>query len=535
MSVDERPTTEDRPSRGGTSNAVPALGRRELTRWFWRQLTSMRTALFLLLLLAIAAIPGSLVPQRGVDARAVEAYFLDHPKSAPILDDLGFFSVYSSPWFSAVYLLLMVSLIGCILPRSFVYFRALRARPPRAPRNFARLPASASFETDRSPEEVVTAARSVLRRSRVDVVDRDGVHEVSAEKGFLREAGNLVFHVSIVVVLIGVAIGTLFGYRGSVMVTDDGGQFANSLTQYDEFSAGALFTNGDLPPFALTLDKMTARFQPFGSQQAGAPREFRAQGTYTSEPGSAEKPFDITVNHPLSIGSTSVYLVGQGYAPVLKVTDSKGDVVFDDAVPFLPADATYTSNGILKVPDAQPEQLGFQGFFLPTAAEQNGVSISVHPAAANPLLSFNVWHGDLGLDDGTPQSVFILDKSDMTQYKENGKNLRISLAPGQTADLPDGGTIEFVEVAQFARFQISSAPLVKVPLIGIIAGLIGLMVSLTVKPRRTWIRTRRDGSRTVVDVAVLDRVPRDDLPADLDDFLERLKDSLTHTDERVQA
>ena len=125
----------------------------------------------LLLLLAIAAVPGSLVPQRGVDARAVETYFLDHPTSAPILDNLGFFSVYSSPWFSAVYLLLMVSLIGCILPRSFVYYRAARARPPKAPRNFSRLPASTSFETDASPDEVVAAARKALGRSRIDVVD----------------------------------------------------------------------------------------------------------------------------------------------------------------------------------------------------------------------------------------------------------------------------------------------------------------------------------------------------------------------------
>lgn len=524
--------SEQRPSRGGTSNAVPALGRREFTRWFWRQLTSMRTALFLLLLLAIAAIPGSLVPQRGVDARAVEAYFIENPTSAPILDKLGFFSVYSSPWFSAVYLLLMVSLVGCILPRSFVYFRAARARPPKAPRNFSRLPASATFETDRSPAEVVEAARSALGRARVDVVDRDDVTEVSAEKGFLREAGNLVFHVSIVVVLVGVAVGTLFGYRGSVIVTDEGGQFANSLTQYDEFTSGSLFTNDDLPPFAFTLEQMTARFQPFGSPQAGAPREFRAQGTYTAEPGQAPRPFAITVNHPLSIGSSAVYLVGQGYAPVIKVTDSKGNTVWDDAVPFLPADPTYTSNGVLKVPDAEPDQLGFQGFFLPTAAEQNGISISIHPAAANPLLSFNVWHGDLGLDDGVPQSVFTLDKSKMTQYKDGSKNLRISLSPGQTADLPDGGTIEFVKVAQFARFQISSSPLVKVPLFGIIAGLFGLMASLTIKPRRTWIRARQGGSRTVVDVAVLDRVPRDDLPADLDDFLERLKDALGHTEEK---
>ncbi|AXT83886.1 cytochrome C biogenesis protein [Aeromicrobium sp. A1-2] len=518
-----------------STNAVSELGRRAMTRWFWRQLTSMRTALFLLLLLAIAAVPGSLVPQRGVDARAVERYFIDHPGSAPTLDKLGFFSVYASPWFSAIYLLLMISLVGCIIPRSFVYFRALRARPPKAPRNFARLPASASFDTSATIEEVVAAGRGALGRARVDVVDREaGVAEVSAEKGYLREAGNLIFHISVVVVLVGVAFGTLFGSRGSAIVTEGQG-FSNSLTQYDEFGSGALFDAGQLPPFSLKLDDLTAKFQPLGSQQAGAPRLFRAQGTYTSEPGSDRRPFDITVNHPLEINGTSVYLVGQGYSPVIKVTDAQGDVVFNEAVPFLPSDSTYTSNGVIKVADSEPEQLGFQGFFLPTAATgADGASISIFPAAANPLLGLFVWHGDLGLDDGTPQSVYILDKTAMEQYlAPTGKGYRISLSPGQAQDLPDGGTIEFVALKQFARFQISSSPLVKVPLIGIIAGLVGLMASLSVKPRRTWIRARRDGSRTVVDVAVLDRVPRDDLPADLDDFLKRFREALGDIEERA--
>ena len=516
-----------------TQNAVPALGRREFTRWFWRQLTSMRTALFLLLLLAIAAVPGSIVPQRSVDARATEAYLIDHPRLGPILDDLGFFSVFTSPWFSAVYLLLLVSLVGCILPRSFVYLRALRARPPKAPKNFSRLPASASFETGSSLEDVTAAARRALRGARVDVVADDRRVEVRAEKGFLREAGNLLFHISVVVVLIGVAVGTLFGYRGTSIVTEGDG-FSNVLTQYDEFGSGALFDTDDLPPFSLTLDDLTAQFQPLGSVQPGAPKLFRAEGSYEAKPGDEAKPYEIKVNHPLSIDGTSVHLVGQGYAPIIRVRDSAGDVVFEDAVPFLPTDPSYTSNGVVKVPGAEPEQLGFQGFFLPTAVTgEDGESISAFPGAANPLLGLFVWHGDLGLDDGTPQSVYVLDKKDMKQYMgPNGKGFRISLSPGQEMDLPDGGTIEYVSTSQFARLQFSSSPLVKVPLIGISLGLLGLVLSLFVNPRRTWVRMRRDDSRTFVEVAALDRSPRDGLPADLDDFLTRLREGLERPKEQ---
>lgn len=518
---------------------APALGTVETLRWAWRQLTSMRTALLLLLLLAVAAIPGSIVPQRGVDARAVEAFQARHPDLTPWLERFGVFHTYTSPWFSAIYLLLMVSLVGCILPRTRVYLKAVRARPPKAPRNLDRLPASAVFETDADVEEVLAVARETLRGprllpTRIDVV-RGGAGpgaandaaEVRAERGYLRELGNLVFHTSIVAVLVGVAVGALFGYRGAAIVTQGDG-FANVLTQYDEFSSGALFDTDDLPPFSLQLDRMVARFWTEGPQR-GAPRLFEASGSYRAGVDGAEKPYEIRVNHPLAVDGTSVFLVGQGYAPVIRVTDAQGDVVFDGAVPFLPADGTYTSNGVIKVPEAQPEQLGFQGFFLPTAVSDGTeeASISAFPGAVNPLLGLFVFHGDLGIDDGLPQSVYVLDKENLEQYKNaDGSNFRVSLSPGQEADLPDGGTIEFVDLTLFARFQIASTPLVWLPLGGISIGIVGLVLSLAIRPRRTWVRARRDGSRTVVEVAALDRVPRDDLGTSLDELLERLRSGL---------
>ncbi len=518
---------------------APELGRRESLRWAWRQLTSMRTALFLLLLLAIAAVPGSLLPQRGVDARAVEAFRLDHPDLAPWLDRVGAFSVYTSAWFSAIYLLLMISLIGCIVPRSVAYARAARARPPKAPRNFERLPASATFQTSASVDDVLAAGRRAVGRARVDVVGPAAVAdgspaegEVRAESGHLRETGNLIFHISVVFVLIGVAAGALLGYRGSAIVVEGDG-FSNALTQYDDFASGALFDPDDLPPFSIDVGAVDARFQMSGPQR-GTPRLFAARGTVEKTPGDVPRPFDIRVNHPLEVDGTSVFLIGQGYAPVVKVTDADGEVAFEDAVPFLPSDSTYTSTGVVKVPDARPEGLGFQGFFLPTAVSTgpDEAPVSAFPAAANPLVGLFVFRGDLGVDDGTPQSVYVLDKDELTQVtNEDGTPFRVSLSPGQVADLPGGGTIELTGVRQFARLQISSSPLVQLPLVAIAAGVLGLVLSLSIKPRRTWIRARRrvveDGrSRTVVEVAVLDRVPRGDLPADLDQLLARLRAEL---------
>ena len=109
----------------------PALGIVGWARWAWRQLTSMRTALVLLLFLAIAAVPGSLFPQRTADPNGVIQWERDNPDVFPLADAIGLFDVYQSPWFSAIYLLLFTSLIGCVIPRAKHHYKALRSQPPR--------------------------------------------------------------------------------------------------------------------------------------------------------------------------------------------------------------------------------------------------------------------------------------------------------------------------------------------------------------------------------------------------------------------
>jgi cytochrome c biogenesis protein len=285
--------------RNATAPALPPV---QFGRWIWRQLTSMRTALLLLLLLAVAAIPGSFVPQSKVDESAVLAFSEQHPTLTPVFQALGLFDVYASAWFSAVYLLLMISLVGCIIPRTLVYARAVRARPPRAPRTFSRLPASASFETDEPADVLLQRAATALRRQRyrVDVdaassaqpVPHLGV--VRAERGYLREAGNLVFHVSLVVALVAIAVGSLWGYKGTVIVVEGEG-FSNTLTQYDEFSAGAMFGPEDLTPFSMQVNPIDVSFRLDGPQ-AGSPELFRARGQVVEQPGGGAEPFDIRVN-----------------------------------------------------------------------------------------------------------------------------------------------------------------------------------------------------------------------------------------------
>ena len=510
----------------GRDRTAAALTPMELARWAWRQLTSMRTALVLLFLLALAAIPGSIIPQDAISPSEVFAFREANPDLARWYDRIGLFHVYTSVWFGAVYVLLMLSLVGCIVPRARHYWRAFRAQPPNAPRNFTRLPVHHAWESGAPVDEVRERAVRVLRSARFRLREYDdeaGRMVVAAERGRLREAGNLVFHLSVLVVLVGVAVGSLFGFKGGAYLVEGQG-FANSLTQYDEFKPGALFDTADLAPFTLTLEDFEATYETSGDQR-GAARSFDAEVRYQAAPGAPTRQAGLQVNEPLRIGDTSVFLVGNGYAPEITVRDGTGSVVFSGPVPFLPQDSSMTSSGVVKVPDARPVPLGFEGFFLPTVAitPERGPH-SVFPEALDPAVVLTGYRGDLGMDDGRPQSVFVLDKDELTQLRAGGEPFRLLLRPGQTRQLPGGaGSISLDGVSRATQLQISHTPGKGIALGGVLLGLAGLVTSLYIRPRRTWVRVGAAGGGSVVEAAGLDRVSGGDLEAALARWVEQIR------------
>ncbi|HEX6887015.1 MAG TPA: cytochrome c biogenesis protein ResB [Candidatus Nanopelagicales bacterium] len=491
-----------------TTGMGPRLGPVGWLRWAWRQLTSMRTALVLLFLLAVAAIPGSVLPQRGTDPLAVNAWLADNAGLGPTLDRFGFFEVFTAPWFSAIYILLFISLIGCVLPRIGAHWRAMRQPTPPAPRRLTRLAGASTWQTD-DPSVLATATATLLgQRWRVTPgPDGEGpTGSMAAEKGFARETGNLLFHIALVLILIGVALGALFGWKGTVIVREGSG-FSDTLTQYDSFAPGRLADAEDLPPFSFTLTDFEATFEREGSQR-GAPRSFSATLDYTGEPGASRQTKVVSVNEPLTLDGAKVFLVGHGYAPHLRLRDSTGTVVFDDTVVFLPQDGSFTSTGVLKAPDATP-QLGITAIFAPTAVvDQHLGPHSVFPAPDNPGLFASAFTGDLGLDTGMPSNVFELDTAGLEQVGLEG------LVPGQTWQLPDGaGSLEFVAVERWASFTISHDPGKGLALAGAVLAIVGLMLSLFVKRRRIWVRVDEVPARPAPAAPAADAPTSAEVPA----------------------
>ncbi len=487
-------------------------------RWAWRQLTSMRTALFLLLLLSVAAVPGSIFPQRAVDAGQVADFVAANPDASVWLDRFSMFDVYTSPWFSAIYLLLVVSLLGCIVPRSRLHWHAVRARPPRAPSRLDRLAQHESYVVSATPEQVLAAARRELGRRRFRVHSHDA-GSVSAESGYLRETGNLVFHTSICVVVVGVAFGYLFGWRGDVIVPV-GSTFSSTASAYDTFAPGPMVDVESLPPFRLTVTDMDVAFEQTPGPQLGVPRRFAASVSVAE--GDAE-PVQAVIgpNEPLTVAGADVFLLGNGYAPVISVRDTQGNLLYREATPFLAQDNTYRSTGAVKVRALpEPRQLGFNGVFLPTAEPSyvNG-PVSIFPDLGAPELVMSVWEGTL-FPGGRPQSVYTLSTQEMTPVNDlNGAPLVIRLQPGQTVTLPgDRGTVTLEDVKRFAGLSVRVDPGKGLTLAAALAAMLGLVASLLIRRRRVFVRVSPAASvdgglesanlvapRTVVSIGALAR------------------------------
>ncbi|MFC4589006.1 cytochrome c biogenesis protein ResB [Sphaerisporangium corydalis] len=461
-------------------------------RWAWRLLTSMRTALILLFLFAVASVPGSIYPQRSISPERVAQYFKDTPGLAGWLDRLWLFDVYTSPWFAATYLLLFISLAGCVVPRAAAHLREMRRKPPAAPRNLSRLPHHASFQAPGATVETLAAA---LRKKRFRTVTGPGW--VAAEKGYLRETGNLLFHFALLALLVAVGAGGLYGYRGNVLLVEGNG-FANTVAAYDRYIPGQKVSPESLEPFSFTLEDFQATYVATGERR-GQPLDFSARLKVTDRPGARERPYDLRVNEPLDVGGTQTYLIGHGYAPTFTVLDGKGQVAFEGPVPCLAADQmTYTSECVVKVPDAEPEQLGFLVRFLPTTVPaQDGSYVSVFPGAANPTAQVFAFSGDLGLKSGQPQSVYQLDTKSLKPLVMGADAKPLSV--GATLPLPGGaGSIRLTGVREWISLQIAYDP-GRVPAL-LAAGLavLGLVLSLTVRRRRLWVRVAQEGDAVEV-------------------------------------
>jgi len=477
-----------------------------LVRNTWRALTSMGTALALLFLLALAAIPGALVPQRSLNAGKVDEYLAEHTLIGPWLDRLQVFDVFSSFWFTAIYALLFMSLVGCLTPRLAEHVRSMRATPVAAPRNLARLPKHQTLVAAGDVETVAAGVEERLKGWR-KTSRRDGdVVEVSAEKGYFREFGNIVFHFSLLALLLSIAAGKLFGYEGNVIVVANGGPgfCSASPAAFDSFRAGNTVDGTSLSPICLRVNDFDAEYLPSGQALSFAANvDYQAGDDLASD---TWRPYRLEVNHPLRLGGDRLYLQGHGYAPTFTVTFPDGRTR-TQTVQWRPDDPiTLLSSGVIRVdppagtyPDAgerRKNQIAIQGLFAPTEQLDGKLLSSSFPALRDPAVAIDVYRGDTGLDTGRPQSLFTLDPR-LIEQKRLTKQVRVNLKAGESTRLNDGTVVTFDGAAPFINVQVSHDPAQIWVLVSSMTMMAGLLVSLVIRRRRIWVRVSPASPGTV--------------------------------------
>ena len=471
----------------------------------WRALTSMGTALALLFLLALGAVPGALLPQRSLNESKVEQYLAAHPVLGPWLDRLQLFDVFSSFWFTAIYALLFISLVGCLTPRTLEHIRGLRAVPVAVPRNLGRLPKHAQADVVGSPEALAALISEELRGWRRVTRQVGDVTEISAEKGYLREFGNIVFHFSLLGLLAAVALGKLFSYEGNVIVIANGGPgfCSASPAAFDSFRAGNSVDGTSLYPMCVRVNDFQARYLPNGQATAFVSNiEYQAGDDLAS---GTWRPYTLEVNHPLRIGGDRVYLQGHGYAPTFTVTFPGGQTR-TQTIQWRPDDAlTLLSSGVVRIdPPAglypsdqrRKNQIAITGLLAPTQQLDGTLLSSGFPALNDPAVAIDIYRGDAGLDSGRPQSLFTLD-SRLIEQKRLTKVKRTNLTLGQEVRLDDGTVVRFDKATPFVNLQVSHDPAQVWVLVSAMTMMAGLLVSLIVRRRRVWARITPDGTGTV--------------------------------------
>ena len=483
----------------------------------WRTLRSMRTALILLLLLALASVAGSLIPQQPNSPERVAQYLTDHEVLGTFLQRAGLFDVFGSWWFTLITVLLFVSLVACLIPRTRALMRALRAKPVHA-REIDAFRHYGERAVAATPAATIEASRRVLRRRSYRVASDPDRAALAAEKGVLREVGSLVFHWAFILILAGVIYGKGTGFSGYAVVVE-GGTWVDAAANYDGQIRTGRFFGGDFTGTGLRLREFESAFR-----ETGQPMDFVSRVDLLNPDGSFLRSQDVRVNHPAEVNGISIYQINFGWAPRIVIEDADG-VAFDDTVvmdrdpaPEGVVEFAVPWRGVVKLPggghgqDAPDRAIELElwpdsrAFF----ALLDGREPQAMLTEFDPIIRFSVFDGRL-----TELATNTLDTSFMRET-ETG-----IVGAGRTADLQTGSqlavgdegsgvTMTFPELRQYSVFQVSRDAGVSLVLLAAILILVGLLPALYTARRKVWVRAEPAGDGAVLKVGgfALQRKPQ---------------------------
>jgi cytochrome c biogenesis protein len=283
----------------------------------------MRFALALLLVLAVFTLLGTLIGQMpssaGVDANARQSWLAGiRPRYGgwtDVIDSLGLFNVWASVWFRAVVGLLTLSLLACSMRRiPGAWHTAVHPRVDAGAPFFEHAPLHDRVLVARDGDALKDAAVRVLRDHRYrTIVADDGTVHLYADRNRWTPMGSIAAHLSMVLILLGAVVGTVFGFRDDQFLITEG-------------------TSAAIPGVAGAAIRLDA-FRDAYHADTGAPADYASDLTVLRD-GEAVLSQTVRVNEPLRYADLSFYQSFYGPAALVSVTDATGRTVLEQGVPL---------------------------------------------------------------------------------------------------------------------------------------------------------------------------------------------------------
>lgn len=272
------------------------------TNRIWKFFTSVKLTVVLLLSLAATSIIGTLIPQNESPEtyfRAFGAVFYR------LFDALDLFDMYHSWWFQVLLLLLTMNVVVCSIDRLPGVWKVVRIKKPKFnPERLKNAADRQAFDTDATPDQLKASFAAVTEKSygyHTLENTREGF-ALYGEKGRWTRLGVYTVHCSVILLLFGGLIGSIFGFEGFVNIPE-GETVGNIRLRRSNF----------IQPleFEIRCDDFSISFY---DRHGGMPKEFRSKLTLL-EKGKPVLTRDIIVNDPLRYKGINIYQASYGEIP----------------------------------------------------------------------------------------------------------------------------------------------------------------------------------------------------------------------------
>lgn len=288
-----------------------------VTENLWNFFASVKLSVFLLLTLAATSIIGTVVPQNAEPALYVGKY---GETAYALMYRLGIFDMYRSLWFQLLLALLLINIIICSTDRLRATWKILfPASPAFSAARFKSARHRTEWMAHAAPDHLNQLFSSHIQRKftthRTDADDNGFM--IFGEKGRWTRLGVYAVHLSVVLMIGGGLIGSIFGFDGHVSIPVGESRRVISLN----------FGEGEQElPFSIQCNDFSVTHY-----ESGLPKEYRSNLSIVRE-DQVLLTKDIRVNAPLSFEGINIYQSSWGSNPknnfTLTFTEADGGMVY---------------------------------------------------------------------------------------------------------------------------------------------------------------------------------------------------------------